>query len=330
MNHKSILITGGAGFIGSHLCDEYLKNGFSVICVDNLITGQEKNIAHLLNNPNFKFIKADVANQNTYNLQPFDSARGRLTTYNFSHILHFASPAGPNPHSPKSYLKFPIETYLANSIGTHYLLELAKKYQAEFLFASTSEVYGDPLEHPQKETYFGNVNTLGPRSCYDESKRFGEMATVTYGKKFNLKTKIVRIFNTYGPRMNPLDGRVIPQFITQALQNQDITIYGSGKQTRSFCYIDDLISGIKLILEKGEPWETYNLGNDEEISINDLAFSIKKIINSSSQITFKELPVDDPERRKPDLTKTKSKLKWQPITPLENGLQKTINYFKQV
>lgn len=316
---KSVLITGGAGFIGSHLCDEFIRRNFRVVCVDNLITGRQENISHFLKNPNFKFVKADVSDKSTYHLQ--------FTTCNFSHILHFASPAGPNPNAPKSYLKYPVKTYLANSIGTHYLLELAKKTKAEFLFASTSEVYGNPEQHPQKETYFGNVNPIGLRSCYDESKRFGEMATITFGKKYQLKTKIVRIFNTYGPRMNPDDGRVIPQFILQALANKPITIYGDGQQTRSFCHIDDLIKGIILILNKAEPYEVFNLGSNREIKITDLAKLIKKLTNSSSKFIFKPLPPDDPEKRKPDLSKTKNLLGWQPEVPLEKGLKKTIGYF---
>lgn len=660
---KTILITGGAGFIGSHLCEEFLKQNDKVICLDNLITGQLANINHLLNNPNFKFINADVSDRSSYILH--------LKSYIFTHILHFASPAGPNPNSPKSYLKYPIETYLVNSIGTHYLLELAQKTGAEFLFASTSEVYGNPLEHPQKEDYWGNVNTLGPRACfskdteiltkdgwkflpnvllsdeiatlspidhkleynkpyeiikeeysgfmkhfngykieflvtpnhkiyarkkhksckyeffradtkmswqfmkiktdvaiwngiekknfylpqvnhkfknklinnikmdhwleffgyyisegciyerkskvksiliaqsrnnkkewkkinkcleklpiksnysnhqwfiinkqiyeylkqfgkarekyipkefknlsrrqlkilfnalylgdgsknrncyytaskkladdiqeiclkigysakitithanqkrnllyniyirgkqdlgkkyktkkgfleprfgcnpknvkyngnvycvdvpnhiiyvrrngkaawcgncYDESKRFGEMATITFGKKHKINTKIVRIFNTYGPRMNPDDGRVVPQFILQALHNEPITIYGKGQQTRSLCYIDDLIKGIQTILEKAKPYEVLNLGGDQEITVNYLAEKIKQLTNSSSSFSHKGLPLDDPEKRQPDLTKI-NKLSWQPAITLEQGLIKTIEYFEKI
>ncbi len=321
MNQKSVLITGGAGFIGSHLCERFLKNNWQVICLDNLITGQEKNIEPLKTSSNFTFINADVIKPTTYAQQ--------LTTNKLQLILHFASPAGPNPHSPKSYLKYPIETYLVNSIGTHYLLELAQKTGAEFLFASTSEVYGNPLQHPQAENYLGNVNTLGPRACYDEAKRFGEMATVTYGKKYGLKTKIVRIFNTYGPRMNLDDGRVVPQFVFQALQNQPITIYGNGEQTSSLCYIDDLVAGIYTIILKAKPYEVFNLGSDEEITINYLAKTIKDLTNSSSSLAYKDLPEDDPEKRKPDLTKIKTQLGWQPKITLKNGLKKTITWFKK-
>lgn len=319
--NKTVLISGGAGFIGSHLCEEFLNKNFKVICLDNLITGQECNIRHLLKNPNFQFILADISDKKTYQ-------QSTINNQQFNFILHFASPAGPNPNSPKSYLKYPIETYLVNSFGTHYLLELAKKFKAEFIFASTSEVYGDPKVHPQKENYWGNVNPLGPRACYDESKRFGEMATSTYGKKNNLKTKIIRIFNTYGPKMNPKDGRVIPQFIIQALKGQPLTIYGKGQQTRSFCYIDDLVKGIMLIIEKAKPGSIFNLGNNQEIQISYLANLIKKLTNSNSKIVYKTLPLDDPEKRKPDLNKIKKELSWQPVINIKEGLKKTINWFK--
>jgi len=323
---KSILITGGAGFIGSHLCDKFINLKYKVICIDNLLTGKKENIQHLLTNPNFIFIQADVSNpsivKKVVNII-------KLKSLNISHLLHFASPAGPNPNSPKSYLKYPIKTYLVNSIGTHYLLELIKKIKAEFLFASTSEIYGNPLQHPQKETYFGNVNTIGPRSCYDESKRFGEMATITFGKKFKLKTKIVRIFNTYGPRMNPDDGRVIPQFILQAIKNQSITIYGNGQQTRSFCYIDDLIESIVLIANKAQTYQVFNIGNNQEIKIIDLAKKIKNLTNSKSKFIYNSLPIDDPEKRQPDLSKIQTKFGWKPKISLDQGLIPTISYFKE-
>jgi dTDP-glucose 4,6-dehydratase len=323
---SSIVITGGAGFIGSHLCDEYIKLGHQVICVDNLITGSKNNIKHLLNNPNFHFLNADVSTK-----EGIKKVQSLITNYKLliTHVLHFASPAGPNPNSPKSYLQYPIKTYLVNSIGTHYLLKLAKNYKAEFLFASTSEVYGNPLQHPQKETYFGNVNPIGNRSCYDESKRFGEMATITFAKKHKLTTKIVRIFNTYGPRMNPEDGRVIPQFITQSLKNKPITVYGTGRQTRSFCYIDDLVKGIIKVAHNSPTYEVFNIGNDKEIDIVYLAKAIKKLTNSKSKIIYKPLPKDDPEKRKPDLTKIKTMLKWEPKTNLEEGLNKVIDYFNK-
>jgi len=251
----------------------------------------------------------------------------KLLPKKIDYILHFASPAGPNPNSPKSYLKYPIKTYLVNSIGTHYLLNLAKKTGAQFLFASTSEVYGDPKVHPQKETYNGNVNTLGPRACYDEAKRFGEMATMTFGRKHKVKTKIIRIFNTYGPRMNPDDGRVVPQFIVQALKNKPITVYGKGNQTRSFCYIDDLVKAILKAVFKAKPYEVFNIGSNKEIEIIYLAKAIKKLTDSKSKITYKDLPKDDPEKRRPDLTKARNELNWMPETSLKDGLEKTIKYF---
>jgi dTDP-glucose 4,6-dehydratase len=318
--HKqsSILITGGVGFIGSHLCEKFLKLKYKVVCVDNLVTGQKKNINHLFSNQNFNFIKADVSKKSNYPL--FSNA--------YSHIFHFASPAGPNPNSPLSYYQLPIKTYLVNSIATHYLLQLAKKTKARFIFASSSEVYGDPKEHPQKETYLGYVNPIGPRSCYDESKRFGEMATVTFGKKFNLKTKIIRIFNTYGPRMNPLDGRAIPLFITQALKNKPITVYGTGKQTRSFCYIDDLVNGIIKIAEQEKNHQVYNLGNPDEIGINQLVSKILKLTDSSSKIVHENRLRDDPKKRCPDINRVKNELNWQPKISLEKGLLNTIKYFK--
>ncbi|PIS09186.1 NAD-dependent dehydratase [Candidatus Beckwithbacteria bacterium CG10_big_fil_rev_8_21_14_0_10_34_10] len=316
---KKVLITGGAGFIGSHLSEEFLNLGYQVTCLDNFITGQKKNISRLAASPNFKLIKSDVSKKSTYELldQPY------------SLILHFASPAGANPKSPLSYYKLPIKTYLVNSIGTHYLLKLAKKNKAEFIFASTSEVYGNPLEHPQKETYFGNTNPVGPRACYDESKRFGEMVTNTYGKKHQLNTKIVRIFNTYGPRMNPKDGRAIPLFITQALKNKPINIYGTGKQTRSFCYIADLVKGIVEVINLGKPGEIYNLGNPEEITINQMVEKIINLTNSESKVIYQKELEDDPQKRCPDISKAKKGLNWEPKVSLEKGLLKTIEYFRR-
>lgn len=321
---QSILITGGAGFIGSHLCEKFIKKEFKVVCVDNLITGQKKNIKHLLDNPNFKFINADVSKKATINKISSVISHQSST---ISHILHFASPAGPNPFSPLSYYQLPIKTYLVNSIGTHYLLKLARKNKAEFVFASTSEVYGDPEEHPQKETYFGHVNLLGPRACYDVSKRFGEMAVTTFAKKHKLNTKIIRIFNTYGPRMNPKDGRAVPLFITQALKNELVTVFGSGKQTRSFCYIDDLIKGIIKIIQKGKVNEVYNLGSPEEITINQVLKKILTLTDSSSKVEYKARLKDDPQKRCPDIAKVRKHLAWQPETSLTQGLKKTIQYF---
>ena len=323
---KTVIITGGAGFIGSYLCEAFLNKDYKILCVDNLVTGNKKNIKTLESNSNFFFIEADVSKI---------SVKEKIINFvnekqlEISHILHFASPAGPNPNSPKSYLQMPVETYLVNSLGTHLMLELTKKFNAKFLFASTSEVYGDPLEHPQKESYLGNVNTLGPRSCYDVSKRFGEMATITYGKKHKLDALLIRIFNTYGPRMNVDDGRVIPLFITKALENKTLTIYGEGNQTRSFCYISDQIDGIINLIEKAEPYSVYNIGNDSEITINTLANTIKDLTDSSSEIEFKPLPKDDPTRRKPDISKAKKDLNWEPQIKLEDGLKKTIKFFEK-
>jgi nucleoside-diphosphate-sugar epimerase len=324
--NQTTVVTGGAGFIGSHLCDYFINKGNKVICLDNLLTGQKKNIAQLLNNPNFHFLEADVVKQST--IKKIESL---ITHYSLliTDILHFASPAGPHPTYPLSYFKLPIKTYLVNSIGTHYLLELARKHKATFLFASTSEVYGDPIEHPQNESYLGNVNTLGPRACYDESKRFGEMATYTFFKKYKLNAKIVRIFNTFGPKMNPKDGRAIPVFITQALKNAPITIFGTGKQTRSFCYIDDLTDGIIKTIEKGKPGEAYNLGSADEKSINETVEIILNSTKSQSKVVYRPGIKDDPKRRCPDISKAKKKLGWSPKVDFQQGLKKTIEYFKK-
>lgn len=320
MAKPNCLITGGAGFIGSHLCEAFLKKDYEVYCFDNLFTGKKENITHLLKNKNFQFHRFDVINPIPEKLLP-----KKLYA-----IFHFASPAGPNPEASKSYLRFPIKTYLVNSIGTHNLCQLALEKKAVFLFASTSEVYGDPKEHPQKETYWGNVNPIGERSCYDESKRFGEMVTSVFPRKFSLDTRIIRIFNTYGPRMNPDDGRVLPTFILQTLQKQPITIFGDGKQTRSFCYIDDLIEGIIKVFEKGKAGEVYNLGNPNEITILKAAELVKKLTNSSSSFAFKKLPQGDPKRRCPDISKAKKELDWQPKVTLKEGLKKTIAWFSNL
>lgn len=319
---EKVLLTGGAGFIGSFLSEKLLALNYQVVCIDNLITGQIKNIEHLSSNKNFIFMEADAIDKKTYQ-QP------AISKTPFKYILHFASPAGPNPGSTKSYMRYPIETYLINSIATHYLLELAEKDKAKFIFASTSEIYGDPKEHPQKETYFGYVNPVGPRSCYDESKRFGEMAVAAFSRKKNLSYNIIRIFNTYGPRMNPDDGRAIPLFINQALKNQDLTIYGNGEQTRSFCYVDDLVKGILMIMKNGHPNEVYNLGNPEEITIKEIADKILKFTGSGAKIAFTEKLEDDPQKRCPNINKIKAHLGWRPETALEQGLLKTIAYFKQ-
>ena len=304
-----ILIAGGSGFIGSHLCDFFLEAGHQVIAVDNFITGSKKNIEHLLDNKNFKFIEHDV-------IEPLQIDE------KLDAILHFASPA-----SPVYYLKYPLETLKVGSYATHNLLELARKNNAKFLLASTSEVYGDPKEHPQKESYWGNVNSIGPRSVYDEAKRYAEAVTMAYQTHYGLETRIVRIFNTYGERMMADDGRVIPNFINQALKNEPITVYGDGSQTRSFCYVSDLVRGIYKLLLSNEK-EPVNLGNPVEFTLKNFAVYIKKIIGSSSEIVYQDLPKDDPKQRKPDITKAKNILGWQPEVEIENGLIKTIKYFK--
>jgi len=312
-----ILIAGGAGFIGSHLSKKLLQKGHYIIVVDNLITGDIENIKELLNKKNFLFIKADVT-CNLKNIPKLDA------------IFHLSSPASPNDESPISYKKLAMETMLVNSVGTLKLLKLAKKNQAKFLFASTSEVYGDPLVHPQKEDYFGNVNPVGPRAIYDESKRFGETLTSYFVKKENIDGRIARIFNTYGPNMRIDDKRMVVNFIIQAIQNKPITIFGDGSQTRSLCYVDDLVEGlIKLMFKKNTKGEVINLGNPEEHTVLEYATIIKKLTGSESKITFKKpLPQDDPKKRKPDIEKAKKIIDWQPKTPLEEGLKKTVNYFK--
>lgn len=306
---KRVLITGGAGFIGSHLCDFLLAKGYSIICMDNLITGSTGNIGHLLKNKDFKFIEHDV----TRHIR----IRGRL-----GYVLHFASPA-----SPIDYQKYPIQTLKVGSLGTHNTLGLAKSKKAKFMLASTSEVYGDPLIHPQKESYWGNVNPIGPRSVYDETKRFAEAMTMAYHRIHKVDTRIVRIFNTYGERMYKHDGRAIPNFIDQALRGVPITIFGDGSQTRSFCYISDLVDGIYRLM-RSNFHQPVNIGNPHEISILEIARVIIKLTRSNSKIVFKPLPIDDPKVRRPDITLAKAKLKWEPKAALINGLEKTIEYFK--
>ncbi|QQG41933.1 MAG: SDR family oxidoreductase [Candidatus Woesebacteria bacterium] len=314
---QKIIVTGGAGFIGSHLCDSLLENNYKVVCLDNLLTGSKKNIEHLLDNPNFEFVDGDVIQQSTVNSQHFSGV---------SYIFHLASPA-----SPVDYQSYPEETLMVNSLGTINILELAKKERAKVLIASTSEVYGDPLEHPQKETYWGNSNSFGPRSCYDESKRFAESATYVYLQKYNLDARVVRIFNTYGPRMQVNDGRVISNFINQAIKNEPITIYGDGTQTRSFCFVSDLVEGlIKAMFTEGTTGEVFNLGNPEEYSMNDLAKKIKEMTDSASDIVNKELPPDDPKQRRPDISKAERYLNWKPTVKVNEGLQKTIDYYKNL
>ncbi len=306
---KTIVVTGGAGFLGSHLCDRFLRDGFRVYCVDNLITGSMSNIEHLLDNKDFEFIKHDISKE--------IKIKGRI-----DYVLHFASPA-----SPVDYLNYPIPTLKVGSLGTHNTLGLAKLKKARFLLASTSEVYGDPLVHPQKETYWGNVNPIGPRGVYDEAKRFAEAITMAYHRYHNIDTKIVRIFNTYGPRMRINDGRVVPNFIHQAINNESLTVFGRGKQTRSFCFYSDLIEGITRLLFS--PLHSpVNIGNPDEFTILDFAKLVIKISSSRSKIVFKPLPIDDPKQRRPDISLAKKHLKWSPKVNLEQGLKETISWFK--
>lgn len=313
-----VIVTGGAGFLGSHLCERLLSDGNDVTAIDNLLTGSEENIKHLENNPNFKFINHDVTKE-----FPSDLAADR--------IYHMASPASPNLNAKKSYHALAFETMQVNSTGTWNLCELANKLGAKFLFASTSEVYGDPLEHPQKESYRGNVSTTGPRSVYDESKRFGETITATFERSKNLDGRIIRIFNTYGPRMSTDDGRVVIEFIKAALENKPFPVFGNGKQTRSFCYVDDLTEGVILAMEKGNTrGEIVNLGNPDEYTILELAEKIRELTNSQSLVEFKgPLPTDDPLKRRPDITHAKELLGWEPRISLEEGLRKFIDYLQK-
>ncbi|MDG1380409.1 MAG: SDR family oxidoreductase [Flavobacteriaceae bacterium] len=306
---KKVLITGVAGFLGSHLCDKFLSENFYVIGMDNFITGDEDNIRHLDKNNNFQFIEHDVTE--------FIKIEGTL-----DYILHFASPA-----SPIDYLKIPIQTLKVGSLGTHNLLGLAKAKKARILIASTSEVYGDPLIHPQSEEYYGNVNTIGPRGVYDEAKRFQESITMAYHRVHNLETRIARIFNTYGPRMRLNDGRVIPAFMGQALRGEDLTVFGDGSQTRSFCYVDDQVEGIYRLLLSDYAYPV-NIGNPHEISIRDFAEEIIKLTKTSQKVIYKDLPVDDPMQRQPDITLAKTLLGWEPEVIRKEGMLRTLNYFK--
>ena len=306
-----VLITGGAGFLGSHLCDRYHNEGWDVICMDNLITGAQSNISHLIGSERFEFVKYDVTN--------YIHVEGPLDL-----ILHFASPA-----SPIDYLEMPIQTLKVGSLGTHKALGLAKAKNAKFLLASTSEVYGDPLEHPQKETYWGNVNPTGYRGVYDEAKRFAEAMTMAYHRFHDIETRIVRIFNTYGSRMRLRDGRALPTFFRQAMKNEPITVFGDGSQTRSFTYVDDLVEGIYRLANSSEV-EPVNIGNPEEITIREFAEEIIKITGSSSEIVYKELPADDPQVRQPDISKAKRVLNWEPKTDRHTGLMKTMEYFEKM
>jgi len=306
---KTALITGGAGFIGSHLCDLFVKKGWRVICLDNLLTGSLENIRHLRRRRRFCFFRHNIA-------QP-TCPKGRIDL-----ILHFASPA-----SPVDYLLYPIQTLKVGALGTHNCLGIAKAKGARFLLASTSEVYGDPHVHPQPEEYWGHVNPIGPRGVYDEAKRFAEALTMAYHRVHRLDTRIVRIFNTYGPRMRLKDGRAIPNFITQALRGEPITIYGSGRQTRSFCYISDMVDGIYRLTQAGTT-DPVNIGNPAELSLNGLARRIKKIAGSPSPFAHRPLPTDDPKQRQPDIRKARRLLKWRPRVKLEDGLAATIRWFR--
>lgn len=304
------VVTGAAGFLGSHLTDYLLERGHRVIGIDNLVTGSTENIAHLAGHENFRFIKQDVT-EFLFLKEPV----------NF--VWHFASPA-----SPIDYLELPIQTLKVGSLGTHKALGLAKNMGARFLLASTSEIYGDPLVHPQREDYWGNVNTIGPRGCYDESKRFAEALTMAYHREHKVDTKMVRIFNTYGPRMRLRDGRVVPAFLSQALKNEPITVFGKGQQTRSFCYCSDLIEGIYRLMMSNTN-EPVNIGNPNEITILQFAKEIIRITKSKSKVIYKPLPQDDPQQRKPDISRAKAVLKWEPKVQLEEGLARTIEYFKE-
>ncbi len=307
---KTYLITGGAGFLGSHLCERLLGEGNKVICMDNFITGEIRNIKHLAADKNFRLIKRDVSK--------YINIKEKL-----DYVMHFASPA-----SPVDYLNFPIQTLKVGSLGTHNTLGLAKAKKAKFFLASTSEVYGDPLAHPQKEEYWGNVNCIGPRSVYDEAKRFSEAITMAYHRARKVDTKIIRIFNTYGARMRKNDGRAIPNFICQARTNKPITVYGDGSQTRSFCYVDDLIEGI-IRLANSSLNTPVNIGNPNEMKLIDLARLIIKLSASESRICFRKLPADDPKQRRPDITRANKYLKWAPEVNIEEGLRKTISWFAE-
>jgi dTDP-glucose 4,6-dehydratase len=305
------VITGGAGFLGSHLCEKMIGAGDEVICVDNLLTGNRDNIAHLIGRPDFRFLEHDVS-------RPFE-IDGPV-----DRVLHFASPA-----SPIDYLELPIQTLKVGSLGTHNSLGLARAKSARFLLASTSEVYGDPKEHPQKETYWGNVNPVGPRGVYDEAKRFSEAMAMAYHRYHHLEVRIVRIFNTYGPRMRPRDGRVVPAFVQQALTGEPMTVFGSGKQTRSFCYVDDLIEGIYRLL-CSDITDPVNIGNPREMTILEFAHIIREAVGSSSTIEHKALPIDDPQTRQPDITVARERLQWEPKVQLADGLVETIKYFRNL
>jgi len=304
-----VIVSGAAGFIGSHMCDRLLAEGHTVVGLDNFLTGSEQNLAHLARHPGFRFIRQDVT-------QP-TALDGAIDA-----VLHMASPA-----SPKDYLEHPIETLDAGSAGTRQMLELARVNNASFLLTSTSDTYGDPLVHPQVETYWGNVNPVGPRSCYDESKRFAEAMTMAFHRTHKMRTSIARIFNTYGPRMKLNDGRVVPAFMDQALRGEPLTIFGDGSQTRSFCYVSDLVDGLYRLMQSDERYPV-NLGNPEEMTILEFAERIRVLTGSKSRIIHEQLPQDDPKQRKPDISKARRILSWEPRVPLDEGLRQTIQYFR--
>jgi nucleoside-diphosphate-sugar epimerase len=314
-----VLVAGGAGFIGSHLCERLLKEGYTVICVDNYLTGSRTNILHLLSNPLFSLLEHDITSPLP------DSVTADV-------VFHLASPASPNHHSPISYHSLPMQTMMVNTNGTLELLQFSAKNKAKFLFASTSEVYGDPLEHPQNEEYRGNTSTTGPRSVYDEAKRFGETLTAFFWREKNLDARIVRIFNTYGPRLQKSDMRMVSLFIDQALQNKPISIFGDGSQTRSLCYVDDTVEGLmRLMFYEKTTKEIVNIGSDLEYSVKEYATIIKKLTNSTSEIVLsEELPKDDPKMRRPDISKARSLLQWEPRISLDEGLKRTIEYMKTI
>jgi len=309
MNQPRALVTGGAGFLGSHLCDALLADGWNVVTVDNLLTGRRSNIAHLANDSRFEFVEKDIC-------QPFDVGR-------VDYVFHFASPA-----SPVDYHAHGIATLQVGSLGTFHALDVARKYSAKYLVSSTSECYGDPLEHPQKETYWGNVNPIGPRSVYDEAKRFTEAVTMAYHRYHKVDTRIARIFNTYGPRMQLNDGRVVPNFMKQALRGEDLTVYGDGSQTRSFCYVSDEIEGFMRLAKSSEHLPV-NIGNPVEFTILECAQQVLKVTESKSKIRYEPLPQDDPKQRQPDITKARQLLGWEPKIDLTTGLQMSLEYFKK-
>lgn len=310
MEKRTALVTGGAGFLGSHLTERLLSEGLRVICVDNLGSGRRENIEPHLQNEDFQLKEVDIRNEP--GLPPADE------------VYHFASRA-----SPKDFTEYPVQIALTNTEGTRHLLDYARDYGARMVYASTSEVYGDPDVHPQDETYNGSVNIRGPRGCYDESKRFGETLTAAYRRKYDVDARTIRIFNTYGPRMRPDDGRVVPTFVTQALRGEDLTIYGDGEQTRSFCYVDDLIDGIMTVMRASDPtYDVYNLGNENERTIRELADHVLEVTGTSSNLTYEPLPEDDPTQRKPSIERVTEDLGWEPTIPLSSGLEETVSYFE--